>query len=134
MKLTLNDTLATLPTGCGAGWRYAGFVKAGNTAWTNLESRIPKPVFSESTVGSSGRRRAGAGNTSDCPLAILPRTGAAGSAWAADARPADAPKGVAPTAAILPVALFLHRKKADPQALRTERLACGRPSSRERIF
>src|SRR3546814_16030296 len=69
----------------------SGFVKAGNTASTNPESRIPNPGFIESTVGSSGRRRAGAGNTSDFPLAILPRTGAAGSAWAADARPADAP-------------------------------------------
>src|SRR3546814_5260978 len=71
----------------------SGFVKAGNTASTNPESRIPNPGFIESTVGSSGRRRAGAGNTSDFPLAILPRTGVAGSAWAADARPADAPKG-----------------------------------------
>src|SRR5690606_29867727 len=40
-------------------------------------------------VGSSGRRRAGAGNTSDFPLAIFPRTGIAGSTRAADARPAD---------------------------------------------
>src|SRR3546814_12582680 len=86
--------------------RDSGFVKAGNTASTNPESRIPNPGFIESTVGSSGRRRAGAGNTSDFPLAILPRTGAAGSAWAADARPADAPKGVAPHYAILPVELF----------------------------
>src|SRR3546814_2522722 len=102
--------------------RDSGFVKAGNTASTNPESRIPNPGFIESTVGSSGRRRAGAGNTSDFPLAILPRTGAAGSAWAADARPADAPKGVAPHDDILPVELFLHREEADPQGLRQARL------------
>src|SRR3546814_11395172 len=99
----------------------SGCVKAGSTASTNPESRIPKPGFIESTVGSSGRRRAGAGNTSDFPLAILPRTGAAGSAWAADARPADAPKGVAPHDDILPVELFLHREEADQQGLRQAR-------------
>src|SRR3546814_1909078 len=82
---------------------------------------MPAPGFIESTVGSSGRRRAGAGNTSDFPLAMLPLTGAAGSAWAADARPADAPKGVAPHDDILPVELFLHREEADPQGLRQAR-------------
>src|SRR3546814_1816153 len=44
------------------------------------------------------------------------------SAWAADARPADAPKGVAPHDDILPVELFLHREEADPQGLRQARL------------
>src|SRR3546814_8441547 len=76
----------------------------------------------ETTVGSSGRRVAGDGNTGDFPLAILPRSGAADSAWAADARPADAPKGVAPHDDILPVELFLHREEADPQGLRQARL------------
>src|SRR3546814_12424372 len=89
---------------------------------------MPAPGFIESTVGSSGRRRAGAGNTSDFPLAILPRTGAAGSAWAADARPAAAPKGVAPHDDILPVELFLHREEADPQGLRQARLDQDRTS------
>src|SRR3546814_15339906 len=83
----------------GFGRRDSGFVKAGNTASTNPESRLPNPGFIESTVGSSGRSRAGAGNTSDFPLAILPRPGVAGSAWAADARPADAPHGLSPHAA-----------------------------------
>src|SRR3546814_10390480 len=101
----------------------SGCVKAGSTASTNPESRIPKPGFIESTVGSSGRRRAGAGNTSDFPLAILPRTGAAGSAWTADARPTDAPKGVAPHDDILaPVELFVHREEARPQGLWQARL------------
>src|SRR3546814_18420077 len=99
----------------------SGFVKAGNTASTNPESRIPNPGFIESTVGSSGRRRAGAGNTSDFPLAMLPRTGVAGSAWAEDARPADAHKGDATPDDIPPVDSFPTREQTNTQELHKER-------------